>query len=83
MKIELTDKEKQDIAQKQIIYNQYAIALGTLRRQYTATESELLEKIQQAEIDYLSLLKFVFQSKSEEDMKDWVFDTAEFVFKKQ
>lgn len=80
--IELTEKEIQDLLQRQNKINQHNIALGVLRRQYLNTETDLIEKIAQIENDYFGLLKFIFQTKTSDNMSDWKFDSLAFVFKK-
>ena len=79
--IELTEKEIHDVIKKQNKINQYVNALGTLRRQYLNAELELLEKIKNGEDDIINLLKFIFQSKSVENIDNWIFDSSSFVFK--
>lgn len=81
--IELTDREIQDLFQRQNKINQLNIALSMLRRQYLDAEAELLEKINQSESDYSHLIKFIFQSKTSEKMEDWKFDSSTFTFKKR
>jgi len=81
--IELTEKEIQELKSRQNTINQYNIALGVLRRQYLNAESDLTEKIQQIELDYLNILKFIFQNKISDDMSNWRFDPTDFVFKKK
>lgn len=81
--IELTEKEAQDVLTREGRIEQYNSALGVLRRQYLNAENELLEKIQQAETEYVSFLKFVFQNKNIGDMSTWRFDSVDFVFKKK
>ena len=82
-KIELSKKEIQDLTQRQNLINQYIMALGTLRVQFLEAEDQLLQKIHNAELDFMNLLKFVFQNKTEEDLGEWAFDQSTFTFNKK
>lgn len=82
-KIELSKKEIQDLTQKQNSINKYISALGTLRVQFLEAENQLIEKMRQAEYDFMNLLKFIFQNKTEEDINEWIFDQETFTFQKK
>jgi len=83
MEIKLTDKETQDITNYFNAISQLILTMGNLRKQYLQAENEFMNKIEKAETQYLSHLRFIFQSKSEENIDDWSFDYSTFTFKKK
>jgi hypothetical protein len=81
--IELAEDEKENMKTRLELIEKQKTALGALRRQYLASERQMLDALGQSESDYISQVKMFSQMKKiPTDTEKWVFDPTGLHFRK-
>lgn len=79
----LTIEEKQAVEKYQKELKDAMAALGSLRRQYARSESNLLIRLDNIENEFMNHLKVLAKNRGMGEEEDWVFDPNTFAFVKQ
>lgn len=81
--VELSNEEKQLAVVYQRQIERSRLTLANLRMQYLAAERRTLEAIDKAQVDFVSHLKALCQTKGIPQKEEWLFDPNELNFKKK
>jgi hypothetical protein len=82
-KMVLTIEEKQAVQQYQQGIKDAMATLGSIRRQYARTESNLLSRLDQLESEFMDCLRTLAKSRGMPENEDWVFDPNTYGFVKK
>ena len=82
-KMALTITEKQAVQKYQSDIKDILAAIGSMRRQFTRSEMNLLQKVDSVESEFMNHLKMLAKNRGMSEDEDWVFNPETFEFVKR